>query len=348
MVQVVVDVPDDALASLRQDAAGFAREMRLAAAVKWYELRLVSPERAAEIAGLSSAEFVEALERLGVAPLRESANERSEEATRMGRENATTERAERAERLLSTVLENVPVSLWEIDRNGTVTFQDGKALAAIGLARHQFVGRNIFDLYEDTVDLQRARAGETIHAWRHDAGRQWENWMLPVREGGEVSWVIGLSLDITEQKQAEDELRAKLELIERQRNVIRELSVPIIQVWDRVLALPLTGVFDSGRAAEITEELLAAVARTQPRFVILELTGVDVLDTATANRMLAIIRALELLGCTGIVTGIRAGVAQTIVSLGVDLLQIRTFGLLRDGLRFCMRNLAEAPAGTRA
>jgi len=109
-----------------------------------------------------------------------------------------------------------------------------------------------------------------------------------------------------------------------------------------VLALPLTGAFDSGRADDITEELLAAVEKAQPRFVILDLTGIDVVDTTTANRLIAIIRALELLGSTGIVTGIRAGVAQAIVGLGIDLAHIRTFGQLRDGLRFCMRHFADA------
>ncbi|UQA63113.1 UPF0175 family protein [Polyangium aurulentum] len=349
MVQVLVDVPEGALASLGEDAAGFAREMRLAAAMKWFELRRVSQERAAEIAGLSSAEFIDALRRLGVSPSQETADAPGDEEHRPVRplvgDGASRACIERNDRLLSTVLDNVPVSLWEIDRNGIVTFQDGKALAAIGLERHQFVGKNIFDFYTDTVDLRRALAGEKVHGKRNDAGRDWENWFLPVHDGNGVGWVIGLSLDVTEQKHAEDELRAKIELIERQRHVIRELSVPIIQVWDRVLALPLTGAFDSGRADDITEELLAAVEKAQPRFVILDLTGIDVVDTTTANRLIAIIRALELLGFTGIVTGIRAGVAQAIVGLGIDLVHIRTFGLLRDGLRFCMRHLTAPGPG---
>ena len=82
MVQVLVEVPEGALASLRQDPAGFAREMRLAAAVKWYELRLLSQGRAAEIAGLSRAEFIEALGRFGVSPFQETADELIEEAQR--------------------------------------------------------------------------------------------------------------------------------------------------------------------------------------------------------------------------------------------------------------------------
>jgi rsbT co-antagonist protein RsbR len=252
---------------------------------------------------------------------------------------------ERSELLLSAVLVNVPVVLWEIDAQGTFHFHDGSALDAMGLQSHELVGKNVFEIYPDDVvrDLRQAMlTGEKMHGFTEADGRSWESWLLPTTEDGALRSVIGLSLDVTERKRAEAELHAKLEVIERQRLVIRELSVPIIQVWDSVLALPLTGVFDSGRAAEVMDELLGRVCATQARFVILDLTGVDVLDTATANRLISIVRALGLLGCTGIVTGIRPGVAQTIVELGVELAQIRTYATLRDGLRFCMRHLDPA------
>lgn len=83
MVSMTIDMPDGALAAMRKDSAGFAREMRLAAAVKWYELRHVSQGRAAEIAGLSRAEFVAELGRFGVSPFQASADEILEEAGRV-------------------------------------------------------------------------------------------------------------------------------------------------------------------------------------------------------------------------------------------------------------------------
>lgn len=82
MIQMTVDVPEEALAALRKDPAGFAVELRLAAAVKWYELRFLSQGRAAQIAGLSRAEFLEGLSRYAVTPFQCSAEEIAEEAER--------------------------------------------------------------------------------------------------------------------------------------------------------------------------------------------------------------------------------------------------------------------------
>lgn len=82
MVRMTIEVPQEALAALRKDPAGFAQEMRLAAAVKWYELQLISQGRAAEIAGLSRAEFIDALGRFRVSPFQCSAEELCEEANR--------------------------------------------------------------------------------------------------------------------------------------------------------------------------------------------------------------------------------------------------------------------------
>lgn len=80
MVRLTIDLPEGALAGLRKDPSAFARELRLAAAVKWYELKVVSQERAAEIAGLSRGEFLDALGRFGVTPFQYDADEIIREA----------------------------------------------------------------------------------------------------------------------------------------------------------------------------------------------------------------------------------------------------------------------------
>ena len=82
MIRVTLDMPEEALGALRKDPQDFARELRLAAAVKWYELKLLSQERAARVAGLSRAEFLDALGRFGVSPFQYGADELLEEADR--------------------------------------------------------------------------------------------------------------------------------------------------------------------------------------------------------------------------------------------------------------------------
>jgi rsbT co-antagonist protein RsbR len=146
-----------------------------------------------------------------------------------------------------------------------------------------------------------------------------------------------LKQEVEERQQVEMELREKLAFIHRQEEAIRAMSTPIIQIWDGVLTLPVVGSLDSARASSMMEQLLAEIVRSRSRFAILDLPGVDVVDTATADHLLKIMRAVELLGARCVVTGIRPGVAQTMVSLGVDLASISTLRNLQEGLKACMR-----------
>jgi rsbT co-antagonist protein RsbR len=153
-----------------------------------------------------------------------------------------------------------------------------------------------------------------------------------------------LRREMAEREGTERTLRDKLEFIERQEKAIQALSTPIIQVWDRVLALPIMGALDARRAADMMDRLLGEIVRTRSRFTILDLTGVDVVDTATADHLIKIVKAVELLGARSVITGIRPAVAQTMASLGMDLTQLTTLGNLQEGLKACMRWLAEADA----
>ena len=166
--------------------------------------------------------------------------------------------------------------------------------------------------------------------WVRTAGR-------PVMENGKVVRVLGAFQDIDAFKRRELELAEKLAIIEKQRSEIQALSVPIIQVWDDVLALPLVGEVDQGRADEITERLLDAVVAKSARFTILDLTGVQTVDEGTAERLVRILRAIRLLGAEGMVTGIRPAVAHTLSTLGADFAGARTFSNLREAIKACMR-----------
>jgi rsbT co-antagonist protein RsbR len=136
---------------------------------------------------------------------------------------------------------------------------------------------------------------------------------------------------------ANRELEAKLETIERQQAAIRELSTPIIEVWAGVLCLPVVGIVDSQRSAEMTETLLEMIVAKQARTAIVDITGFDVMDTKTADHFIKMAKAVRLLGADCILSGINPGIAQTLTHIGVDLTGVRTMRNLRDALQFHLR-----------
>jgi rsbT co-antagonist protein RsbR len=165
---------------------------------------------------------------------------------------------------------------------------------------------------------------------------------------GELVAALGVSLDVTAERRLEDELRrrnaqlceseeAKTALIERLRGAVEELSNPILEVWDDVLAMPIIGVVDSRRTADMVQRLLSEVARTQAAFVIIDLTGVDVVDTKTADHLMKLIRKVELVGARCVLTGIRPSVSETLVDIGVDFGRLTTLRNLKHGLREALR-----------
>jgi rsbT co-antagonist protein RsbR len=250
--------------------------------------------------------------------------------------------------LLRLVQDNLPLCMWAVDQRGTFTHHAGKALSAIGMRQGEHLGKNSFELYphpSSSDPMRRALTGEFVRSSSEDHGLFWENWFIPIRDPkGEVTAVAGLSFDVSTARRAEMDLRSKIEMIQLQQRTISDLAVPVIEVWDRVLALPMVGVLDTTRAAEMMNDLLMRITQTRARFAVLDLTGVDTLDTATASHLIRLIQAIRLLGAEGIITGIQPAVAQTIIALGVDLNTVTTLARLRDGLQHCMRSMGSAAA----
>lgn len=138
------------------------------------------------------------------------------------------------------------------------------------------------------------------------------------------------------------ELEDKLATIEMQRAAIRELSTPIIEVWDGVLCLPVVGVLDSTRSAEMTEALLQAIVEKKARCAIIDITGIQVMDTGTADHFLRMARAVRLLGANCLLTGINPAIAQTIIHMGMDLSGVITHRTMRNALqRFVVESAEE-------
>jgi anti-anti-sigma regulatory factor len=150
-----------------------------------------------------------------------------------------------------------------------------------------------------------------------------------------------VALSRAEKARQEQQMGEKLALIERQEQLIRILSMPILQVWDDVLTIPVVGDLDERRSAQMIEDLLERIVATRSRYAIIDLTGVREVDSATAERLGRVLQAVRLLGAEGVITGIGPAVAQVMTSLGLDLRGVATYGNLREGLRACM--LRRAP-----
>lgn len=142
------------------------------------------------------------------------------------------------------------------------------------------------------------------------------------------------------QKQAAlDELDRKLGIIADQRRQITALSTPILQLREQVIVAPVIGVVDFERGQLLRERLMNELVRLRAKFVLLDVTGVEFIDTNTANTFLRIARCVELLGACCIVTGIRPAVALTLVALGVELPTLVTRSTLGAGLAEAERRL---------
>jgi rsbT co-antagonist protein RsbR len=140
----------------------------------------------------------------------------------------------------------------------------------------------------------------------------------------------------------ESYLGTREDTIRRQNVAIQELSTPVLKVREGMLLLPIIGVVDSARSRSITEDLLAAVKAHRARVVVLDITGVPEVDTEVAHRLLQTGDAVRLMGAVPILTGISAGVAQSLVTVGVDLGALRTLADLETGIDEGVAILARA------
>ena len=146
-----------------------------------------------------------------------------------------------------------------------------------------------------------------------------------------------------------DAIMADRELtIGRQQEAIRELSTPTLKVRDRLLILPIIGLLDTYRAKQLTDGLLHAIREHRAKVVVVDLTGVATVDSKVANHLIQTVAAARLMGAVVIVTGLSADVAQSLVTLGVDLSSLNTMGDLQGGLEEAERLLAETRLADRA
>lgn len=155
-------------------------------------------------------------------------------------------------------------------------------------------------------------------------------------EGALEVFVSELEQATSEANQATDQLER---LVVTQERAIRALSTPIIDVWSGVLTLPVIGELDERRTREMTGRLLSRIVETGARCVIIDMTGVDMVDTMTASHLVGMTGSAQMLGCYCVITGIGPDVATTLSNLGISFGDIRTLRTLQDGLRHCIAYL---------
>ena len=128
-------------------------------------------------------------------------------------------------------------------------------------------------------------------------------------------------------------------VIRQQQDSIRELSTPVLPVRERLLILPIIGVLDSERARQLTEQLLAGIRTHRAKVVVIDITGAPDVDEAVANHLVQTVDASRLMGASVIITGLSPEIAQTLVTIGVDLSKMNTIGDLQGGLEEAERLL---------
>ena len=132
-------------------------------------------------------------------------------------------------------------------------------------------------------------------------------------------------------------LRTREEVIQRQQREMMELSTPVVELWENIIALPLIGTLDSERTQVVMESLLQKIVDTGAAIAIIDITGVPTVDTLVAQHLLKTVAAARLMGADCIISGIRPQIAQTIVHLGVDLSAVTTKASLADAFSIALK-----------
>jgi rsbT co-antagonist protein RsbR len=282
-------------------------------------------------------------------------------------------RSERAQResdsLLGAILETCGVGLCMCDDRGRHVTVNRAYCELFGYRPEELIGRHHTKVlppeeFEHGQQLFESYLGGQSPVAAELRGRRKDGTVLYVelsarvliREDGRRFLVASMS-DITDRKEhtthlaerADDAqreaqtkselllaLQDRLELIERQHHQILDLSAPILDVWEGVLAVPLIGAIDQARATTITERLLQAVVQHRAKLVFIDLTSVEELDQAGAECVRRLVRALSLLGTRALLTGLRSQVALRLSELELDLTELQSLRSLKDGLRLCL------------
>jgi len=167
---------------------------------------------------------------------------------------------------------------------------------------------------------------------RKDGSKFWANDVITALRdpNGKLKGIARISRDLTARKHSEEQIRRQTQ------EILEMATVPVVQVWEGILLVPLIGMLDSDRSQQLMERLLERITQTTSTVALLDITGVPAIDTQTARHLVETIKAVRFIGADVVLTGVRPSIAQTLVHLGVDLDGITTRSSLTGGLRVAL------------
>ncbi len=249
------------------------------------------------------------------------------------------------------LLEALPLPVIIFDRQGIAVVYNAAAQRFWGIQPEQILGK--FNVLSDPQSVQngsretlaRAFNGESFErefdTFYGNAGGIAGNdvWIRPTyfplrNDIGQVAYVGVIYRDVTALVNQKAEIASSRDSLAAQQSLIQDLSTPVVSLWQGIMLLPIVGHLDDRRASLITERLLEALVRYEAAIVIMDVTGVPIIDTTTAHYLITTARAAGLLGSQVVLVGISGEIAQTMVHLGVDLSQIVTRSDLQAGLAY--------------
>ena len=260
--------------------------------------------------------------------------------------------------LYQSVLDSVPNAIYTTNVNGQIMLVNQAFVGWMGRSADAIVGQNQRDLFPpDQVAAWRKEVDGVISSRQPRITEETapgENGPVvflsqhsPVLdEQGQVYAIAGMATDISELRRAQREREMFQEqVIEVQQVALRELSTPLIPIVDGVVVMPLIGSLDSNRAQQVLETLLSGVVHNRATTVIMDVTGLPVVDTQVASVLLGAAQTVKLLGAEVILTGISPEVAQTLIGIGTDLSSMKTPGTLQNGIAYALKNRSLVGAG---
>jgi len=247
---------------------------------------------------------------------------------------------------LKAILEHIADGVVFVGAEDRVEFVNDCAMGMLGLA-DDVTGNDVLSCHPESLHetvmgiIKGFRSGsdEAVTTRLDSRGTTIDVTIMGVRlEGEEYIGTLMTLRDVTDAVRREEDLTTLANQLKASQE---ELSTPVVQLWDQVLALPLIGSIDSRRAQTITEVLLGRIVETQSAVVILDITGVRSVDTHVTSNLLNIVSASRLLGAECIITGINPDVAQTMIHLGAELGDLTTMADMQEGLKYAMKRLKE-------